>query len=100
MGDSQSPGARTVEAFFPGGLFRGNVIAGAAERLYPRGNFYPPTLAAVGFADASAGDYRLRPSSPFRARATDGKDVGCDFAALEAAGALPAMRPRTVSRPL
>jgi hypothetical protein len=99
MGDSQSPGARTVETFFPGGLFRGNVIAGAAERLYPPGNFYPPALAAVGFADPAAGDYRLRPSSPFRARATDGKDVGCDFAALEAAGALPATRPRTVSRP-
>jgi hypothetical protein len=100
MGDSQSPGARTVETFFPGGLFRGNVIAGAAERLYPPGNFYPPTLAAARFANPAAGDYRLQPSSPFRARATDGKDVGCDFAALEAAGALPAGRPRTVSRPL
>jgi hypothetical protein len=100
MGDGQSPGARTVETFFPGGLFRGNVIAGAAERLYPRGNFYPPALDAARFADPSAGDYRLQPSSPFRTRATDGRDVGCDFTALEAAGALNAARPGTVPRHL
>ena len=100
MGDGQSPGLRTIETFFPGATFRANVIAGGEARLYPPGNFFPPTLDAVGFADAAAGNYRLQPTSPFRGRATDGKDIGCDFAALDAAGAFPAaMRPRTVSRP-
>jgi hypothetical protein len=111
MGDGQSPGLRTIETYFPGASFRANVIAGAEARLYPPGNFFPPTLDAVGFADAAAGNYRLQPASPFRGRATDGKDIGCDFAALEAAqtGAAPrppapartpaSTRPRTVSSP-
>jgi hypothetical protein len=99
IGDDRSPGLPTIETYFPGGVLRGNVIAGALERLYPPGNFFPPSFAAVRFTDPSAGDYRLRPDSPFRRRATDGKDVGCDFAALEAAGALPVTRPRTVSSP-
>ena len=99
FGDSQAPGMKTIAAYFPGGVFRGNVIAGAEERLYPPGNFFPPSLASVRFADPPAGDYRLTPASPYRHRATDGKDVGCDFAALEAAGALPATRPRIISSP-
>jgi hypothetical protein len=85
MGDGQSPGLRTIQTYFPGAVFRGNVIAGADSRLYPPGNFFPPALEAVRFAEAAAGDFRLLPASPFRGRATDGKDVGCDFAALEAA---------------
>jgi Right handed beta helix region len=118
MGDGQSPGLRTIETYFPGAVFRGNVIAGADARLYPPGNFFPPALEAVRFAGAAAGDFRLTAASPFRGRATDGKDVGCDFAALEAASkdssALPtptqtpaatptrppaSTRPRTVARP-
>jgi hypothetical protein len=118
MGDGQSPGLRTIETYFPGAVFRGNVIAGAEARLYPPGNFFPPALEAVRFAEAAAGDFRLTAASPFRGRATDGKDVGCDFAALEAASRdssaspTPAVtqpatptrppastRPRTVARP-
>ncbi|MDT5159251.1 MAG: hypothetical protein QOH51_3608 [Acidobacteriota bacterium] len=99
MGDSQSPGLKTIEAFFPGGVLRGNAIAGAESRLYPPGNFFPPSLDAVRFVNRAAGDYHLQPASPYRGRATDGKDVGCDFAALEAAGPLPGTRPRTVSQP-
>jgi hypothetical protein len=98
MGDGQSPGLRTIETYFPGALFRANVIAGAEPRLYPPGNFFPPALDAVRFADPAAGDYRLQPASPFRGRGADGKDVGCDFAALEAAaGRAAATRPRTIS---
>jgi hypothetical protein len=99
MGDGQAPGLKTIEAFFPGGVFRGNLFAGGETRLYPPGNFYPPTLAAALLADPSAGDYRLQPASPYRLRAADGKDIGCDFAALDAAVPLPATRPRTVSTP-
>jgi hypothetical protein len=97
FGDNQSPGQKTIETYFPGIVFRGNVIAGAEARLYPPGNLYPPTLGAARFVDAAAGDYRLQTASPFHARATDGKDVGCDFAALEAASATASTRPRTVS---
>jgi hypothetical protein len=99
MGDGQAPGLKTIEAFFPGGVFRGNIIAGGETRLYPPGNFYPPTLAAALLADPASGDYRLQPASPYRRRAADGKDIGCDFDALNAAVPLPATRPRTVSTP-
>jgi hypothetical protein len=99
MGDGQSPGRKTIEAFFPGGVFRGNLIAGGEERLYPPGNFYPPTLDAARLEDPAAGDYRLQPASPYRQRAGDGKDIGCDFAALADAVPMPATRPRTVSTP-
>ena len=85
MGDGQSPGLRTIETYFPGAVFRANVIAGAEARLYPPGNFFPPAPESVRFADAAAGNYRLLTASPFRGRATDGRDVGCDFSALEAA---------------
>ncbi|HEV7891019.1 MAG TPA: hypothetical protein VGP08_10280 [Pyrinomonadaceae bacterium] len=85
MGDGQSPGLRTIETYFPGAVFRGNVFAGAEARLYPAGNYFPPKLLDARFKDEAVGDFRLLSSSPFRGRATDGKDVGCDFAALEAA---------------
>ena len=42
-------------------------------------------MANVGWADYPNGDYRLLPSSPYKAHATDGKDVGADIDALEAA---------------
>jgi hypothetical protein len=41
----------------------------------------------VGFVDSARGDYRFKTDSPYRKRATDGKDVGCDFDALSAATA-------------
>lgn len=98
MGDNQSPGLRTIETYFPGAVIRANVIAGAQERLYPPGNFFPPALDAVGFANAASGDYRLRAASPFRGRATDGKEVGCDFDTLEAASkSSPSSRTQTAT---
>ena len=101
MGDGQSPGLRTIEAYFPGAVFRANVIAGAEARLYPPGNFFPARLADARFTDDAAGDFRLLAASPFRGRATDGKDVGCDFAALEAAlkGSLASTAPAQTATP-
>ncbi len=51
---------------------------------YP-GNFSPASMAAVGFVDATNDNYRLSSASPFTGKATDGKDIGVDFAALDAA---------------
>lgn len=78
---------------FPGYVFRGNVLVRVGEWIvdpalhYPPGNSYVNSVADIGFANPSAGDYRLSPSSRFRHKATDGRDPGCDFAALEAATA-------------
>jgi len=35
--------------------------------------------AAPQFVDAKIGDYRLKPTSPCRKRASDGGDIGCRF---------------------
>ena len=40
---------------------------------------------AVGFTDFAQGDYRLAPTSKYRALGTDGKDLGADMDALDAA---------------
>jgi hypothetical protein len=52
----------------------------------------------VGFADAGAGDYRLAADSPYRGAGTDGRDVGADLEALNAAIA-EALSGRRTSRP-
>jgi hypothetical protein len=80
VGTGTAPGASTLAAFFPGSVFRRNVIVGAP--LLPSDNFGPQRLEDVGFVDLRAGDYRLAPGSRYRGAATDGKDVGVDFAAL------------------
>jgi hypothetical protein len=56
-------------------------------------NYYTPapnsyltaTWSAVGFADLSNSNYRLATTSPYKGQATDGKDIGCDIDALNAA---------------
>jgi hypothetical protein len=40
------------------------------------GNFFPPTRNAVGFVDLAGRNYLLSSNSPYKGKATDGKDVG------------------------
>jgi len=52
-------------------------------------NFVPANVAAVGYTDTSgsftANDYTLTGASPYHNAGTDGTDIGCDIAALNAA---------------
>ncbi|HEY5908812.1 MAG TPA: hypothetical protein VIZ31_12275 [Vicinamibacteria bacterium] len=84
VGDGTGPGLETLNAYFPGALFRRNVIVGATASSYPSDNFFPGAPALVGFMSEGEGDYRLSASSPYKAAATDGKDIGVDFGALGA----------------
>lgn len=79
IGTNTGVGDMTLAAYFPAAEVRRNVIVGGPTSAYPPGNFFPATLAGVGFADASASDYRLAPSSPYRAKGDDGKDIGADM---------------------
>jgi hypothetical protein len=81
IGEGTGTGRPTLERYFPGAVFRRNVLAGADASLYPPDNFFPPRLEGAVFADAAAGDYRLRDDSKYKGRATDGTDVGCDLGA-------------------
>ena len=91
FGGGQSPGNKTIAVYFPRGVFKRNVIYGDFHEPeygnYPPDNFYPDSLAEVGFAGFATGNYRLSARSRYKGKATDGKDIGCDFDALSAATA-------------
>ena len=86
-GTGTGPGLPTLRASFPGVVFRRNVLAGARTGDYPRDNFFPGSLQAVGFVAEAAGDYALGPRSPYRRAATDGRDPGADTRTLALARA-------------
>ena len=55
---------------------------------WPAHNFFPATVAAVQFVNyknGNGGDYTLRSTSPYKSAGSDGKDVGADVAAVNAA---------------
>jgi PKD repeat protein len=85
IGADQGIGNPTLAAFFPSCGFSKNVLVGGASWDYPSGNFFPSTLLNVGFMDLAGGNCRLAASSPYKNAGTDGKDLGADMDALEAA---------------
>jgi hypothetical protein len=52
---------------------------------YPTGTHVVTGFDGVGFVDWRNGNWRLSSTSPFKGAATDGKDIGVDFDALECA---------------
>src|SRR6202051_3099039 len=72
--------------------FTNNAIIGSAQAgqasKSPVGNYFAPTAATaqfVNFNNANGGNYELQTSSPFNILGTDGKPLGADMAAIEAA---------------
>jgi hypothetical protein len=56
--------------------------------VWPAANFFPQTVEDVGFTNFNGGDggnYALLPSSPYKNKGTDGKDLGADIVGLAAA---------------
>jgi hypothetical protein len=86
FGDSTGTGRVALRRFFPGARFAGNVLVGGDRALYDGRNFFPPTLAAVGFVGVGPRRWALRPTSRYRGRATDRRDPGADVRALPARG--------------
>ncbi len=55
---------------------------------WPKNNLFPQTIADVDFTNynnGNGGNYALLPSSPYRNKGTDGKDLGADIVGLDAA---------------
>ena len=77
----------------PGWKVAGNIFIAAGTGTRPANNFFPATMAEVGFVDAGGpigtsftpGNYRLTASSPYKGKATDGTDPGVDYDRLNAA---------------
>ena len=90
-------------ACWPGLVIQTNVIVdnqgvGGISSLYPGGNFFPATDAAVGWVDPANGNYSLSASSPYKGKASDGTDPGVDMngllAALGGAASTPSPTPQ------
>jgi len=83
FGSGRGTGLPALDYYFPGFVFRRNVLIGTPfPRLYPPDNFFPASVTAVGFVDYAGGDDRLSDSSPYRKAASDGTDPGADFSRL------------------
>jgi hypothetical protein len=48
------------------------------KQHYPANNAFPQDYASVGFVNPSAEDFRLQENSPYKRKAVDGTDIGCD----------------------
>jgi hypothetical protein len=83
-GTGTAPGNDSIAQFLPNAVVRKNVVVKGDGSRYPPDNFFPASLAEVGFVDLFSGDYRLSALSPFRDAGTDGRDPGVDFARLMA----------------
>lgn len=84
IGDEVGVGKPALNRYFPDALFRGNIIIGGQSRNYPIGNFFPGSVAEVGFTDTANGIYRLAKNSQFKGAALDKTDIGCDYDVLTA----------------
>jgi len=86
FGSGAGFGNSALAAYFPDAIVRRNAIGGANPSLYPPDNFYPDMATFnAQFVDVAANDFRLMTASIFKNAGTDGKTLGVDFAALDAA---------------
>jgi hypothetical protein len=86
--------ALVIAACFQNYTFSHNAIVATPSNYppshYPADNFFPGSQSSVDFvnyANGNGGDYRLQSRSRFKNAGTDGKDLGADITALEAATA-------------
>jgi hypothetical protein len=86
LGDNLG-GTAGFNYYAPGGVFAGNVmvLTNGGGSTNPAGNFYPSSMASVGLLNAAALDFRLLATSPYKGKATDGRDPGADVDAVNAA---------------
>ena len=87
-GDGTQSGNPTLEKYFPSAVFKRNIVVMTGNYDYPRNkNYYPTSLADIGFADQAKGNYRLNAASPYKHGGTKEQDVGADVDAIERATA-------------
>jgi hypothetical protein len=80
FGNGVGEGNPALNGNFTNWTFSKNVLVGAPAGSYPAGNFFPPEIAAVRFANHAGGNYTLAADSPFKNAGTDGTDIGANGA--------------------
>lgn len=84
VGSGAGFGTNALQAYFPGYVFRRNVLAGGSASLYPSDNYFPGESTFYSqFANYPAGDYRLVSSSLYLTSGTDGRPLGADIGTLQ-----------------
>jgi uncharacterized protein (TIGR03437 family) len=101
FGDGGFLGTAGLNKYTPSYIFNKNLMVAASSSENPAGNFYPSQASQVGFVDFPNGNYALLSSSPYSKAGTDGKDIGVDFAQLNAAlgGTAPSPTPTPTPTP-
>jgi hypothetical protein len=79
FGDGEGGGRRAINKYFPRSVISNNAIVGGSASDYGTVNFYPVSPSQIGFANVSAGDYRLRSDSWFLRKGSDGKPIGANL---------------------
>src|SRR5688572_26554398 len=96
-GSDTATGRATLDAYAPGAVFQGNIIAGGDRERYPEGNyFFPQGEFESMFVDARASDFRVRREE--RGFAAAGAEWGAlseAFSASTTAPGAPAPPPRS-----
>ncbi|MEO5898233.1 MAG: carbohydrate-binding protein [Vicinamibacterales bacterium] len=86
-GSGVGTGSAGLNAYFPDAVFRRNGFGGGYASSYPADNvFTDVNTFRSQFVSIDGGDFRLA-GDLFRGKATDGRDIGVDFAELGAATA-------------
>lgn len=90
MNGLNTPGDAPLDASFPSAIWMKNVqIAGGPASYYAETNhtpnYFPTNESQVGFVNYAGGDYHLASTSPYKNAGSDGKDIGADIDALNAA---------------
>lgn len=95
FGDGVAEGIKGLTAWTPGFTFQKNLIAGASSSIYPANNFYPSSI--TGVLDSA---FQVV-NATYKSAGTDGKDLGCDITALNAAqsGSTPTPTPTPTPSP-
>jgi len=95
FGDGIGEGTAALTTYTPGFVFQRNLIAGASAAVYPANNFFP--AAITGVLDS---EFRVV-NSTYMSAGTDGKALGCDITALNAAqsGDTPTPTPTPAATP-
>ena len=83
LGTGTGSGLGTLNTYADPWSFEGNAIYSGTSSAYPPGNTFRSDRAAVGFLDASNGNYQLATDSPVRGLCLEGADPGAAVAALE-----------------
>lgn len=85
-GDAVGEGTASLNTFASGALYTNNaMVYGGSASIYPTNNWFPSTLADIGFLNAGGGDYQLSSASPFAGKGYDGRNIGADVSQVDAA---------------